>query len=88
MPRDVSLSDSKCWNGGQKLVNKKIISGGAAQGSAPLLLLAPPLLSAGPVLPLPRQVQDQQSVRAPRNFVQVRCFSTFAHTEKTMFSVH
>ena len=22
MPRDVSLSDSKCWNGGQKLVAK------------------------------------------------------------------
>ena len=22
MPRDVSLSDSKCWNGGQKLVTK------------------------------------------------------------------
>ena len=21
MPRDISLSDSKCWNGGQKLVN-------------------------------------------------------------------
>ena len=23
MPRDVSLSDSKCWNGGQKWVNKE-----------------------------------------------------------------
>ena len=25
MPRDVSLSDSKCWNGGQKLVKKDLI---------------------------------------------------------------
>ena len=24
MPRDVSLSDSKCWNGGQKWVNEKM----------------------------------------------------------------
>ena len=23
MPRDVSLSDSKCWNGGQKWVNQR-----------------------------------------------------------------
>ena len=25
MPRDVSLSDSKCWNGGQKWVESKAI---------------------------------------------------------------
>ena len=27
MPRDVSLSDSKCWNGGQKLVKVFLLRG-------------------------------------------------------------
>ena len=26
MPRDVSLSDSKCWNGGQKLISPEYFS--------------------------------------------------------------
>ena len=33
MPRNVSLSDSKCWNGGQKWVNIMMIAPNSVKGS-------------------------------------------------------
>ena len=47
MPRDVSLSDSKCWNGGQKFILITSRSGGVREpqlfpGPVPGLCAVPP----------------------------------------------